>query len=47
MELIGRNTENDSYRPWNICTVYTGVTENDRYSHALKMREEAKTTSKI
>ena len=30
MNIIDRNKENDSYRPWNICPGYTGVTEGDR-----------------
>ncbi len=29
MNIIERNKENDSYRPRNICTGYTVVTEDD------------------
>ena len=44
---IGENNpEIAIYRPWTICPGYT-VTEDDRRSHALKIREEAKTISKI
>ncbi len=30
MSITERNKENDIYRPRNICTGYTVVTENDR-----------------
>jgi hypothetical protein len=34
--IIKRNKENDSYRPWNICPGYTGVTEDDKNMCILK-----------
>ena len=38
MNIIERNKENDSYRPRNICTGYTGVTEGDAISCSYKIK---------